>query len=172
MTSRTASPLASPAYRAGAAALLLALGAIIAAHGFERFGGYLPCPLCLQQRYAYYLGIPLLFAALALLAGRHPRWAAALFALAALGFLANAGLASYHTGVEWKFWAGPESCATAIQPLSSSGGILKDLPSTRVVRCDAAPWHFLGLSFAGWNVVVSLVLGLAALQAAVQARHA
>jgi disulfide bond formation protein DsbB len=30
------------------------------------------------------------------------------------------------------------------------------------VRCDEAPWRFLGLSFAGWNMVVSVALaGLA-----------
>ena len=38
--------------------VLVASGAIIAiALGFEFIGGYRPCPLCLQQRYAYYLAI-------------------------------------------------------------------------------------------------------------------
>ncbi|PQA71535.1 disulfide bond formation protein B, partial [Brucella oryzae] len=28
---------------------------------------------------------------------------------------------------------------------------------TRPPACDSAPGHFLGLSFAGWNVVASLL---------------
>jgi disulfide bond formation protein DsbB len=40
------------------------------------------------------------------------------------------------------------------------------LETTRVIRCDEAPWTFLGLSFAGWNVVISLLIAIAALQAA------
>jgi disulfide bond formation protein DsbB len=29
---------------------------------------------------------------------------------------------------------------------------------TPVIRCDEASWWFLGLSFAGWNAVVSAAL--------------
>jgi len=36
----------------------VALATILTAHIFERFGGYAPCPLCLEERYAYYLGVP------------------------------------------------------------------------------------------------------------------
>ena len=60
-----------PAYRAGVAVLLGALAIILAALGFEYIGGYAPCPLCLQQRYAYYACIPLSVLALVLIsAGR------------------------------------------------------------------------------------------------------
>ena len=38
---------------------------------------------------------------------------------------------------------------------------------TRVIRCDEAAWRFLGLSLAGYNVLVSLFLaGVAAWGAA------
>jgi disulfide bond formation protein DsbB len=33
---------------------------------------------------------------------------------------------------------------------------------TRVVRCDEAAWRFLGLSLAGYNVLVSLFLAAVA----------
>ena len=53
---------------ARAALVLFAAAAVIlAALAFEHFGGYVPCPLCLQQRYAYYAGVPALFLALVLL---------------------------------------------------------------------------------------------------------
>ena len=36
----------------------IAFATILLAHIFERYGGYAPCPLCLQERYAYYFGVP------------------------------------------------------------------------------------------------------------------
>jgi len=168
MHQRPTSATADPAYKAGAIALMLAVASIIAAFGFQYIGGYAPCPLCLMQRYAYYAGIPLLFGALVLVATDRAGWAAALFFLVALAFLANAGLVVYHAGAEWKFWPGPDTCASVSQTLGGggSGGLLKQLETTRVIRCDEAPWTSLGLSFAGWNVVISFLIFVAALQAA------
>ncbi len=160
-------PERDSAYRWGAAALFAAAAIILAALAFEHIGGYRPCPLCLQQRYAYYAGIPLLFGALVLVSAGQRKLAGVVFALVAAGFLANTGLAIYHAGVEWKFWAGPETCQFALEPLGAGpGGLLKQLESVRVIRCDEAPWRFLGLSFAGWNVVLSLLLSLSAFTAA------
>jgi len=109
----------------------------------------------------------MLFAALVLVASDRAGWAAALFFLVALAFLANSGLGIYHAGAEWKFWPGPDTCASVPQAIGSgSGGLLKQLETTRVIRCDEAPWSLFGLSFAGWNVVISFLIFVAALQAA------
>ena len=62
-------PLQSPAYRTGGLVLFAAIAVILTALGFQYIGGYAPCPLCLQQRYAYYAGIPLVFLALVLALG-------------------------------------------------------------------------------------------------------
>lgn len=163
MLTRSHVPHTTPAYRTGAALLLFALAVILAALGFEYIGGYTPCPLCLQQRYAYYAGIPALFTALVLLAADHKALAAGLFALVALAFLANAGLGVYHAGAEWKFWPGPDTCAAAPARLSLKAGDLLN-PSTRmsVVRCDEAAWRMFGISFAGWNVLISVALAYGA----------
>src|SRR5690606_17476921 len=103
-------PERDSAYRWGASVLVAAIAIILTALGFEYIGGYRPCPLCLQQRYAYYAGIPVLFGALVLVSTGHRRWAGFLFAIVAAGFLVNAGLGVYHAGVEWKLWAGPDTC--------------------------------------------------------------
>jgi len=161
-------PEKDPAYRAGGFALFLAIASILTALAAQHIWGLEPCALCFQQRYAYYVGIPVLFISLALVAAERPRWAALLFLVAGLAFLANSGLAFYHSGVEWKFWAGPDTCSQTpgeLKPLGS-GSLLNDLSNARVVRCDEASWRFLGLSFAGWNVIGSLAIGVAALLAA------
>ncbi|HRK20081.1 MAG TPA: disulfide bond formation protein B [Hyphomicrobiaceae bacterium] len=163
-----ASSAAHSAYATGAAALVLALGSILGALGIEHIGGYAPCPLCLTQRHAYYVGVPLLFLALVLVAAEQGRLAGLLFLAVAFGFLANAGLATYHTGVEWKLWAGPDTCAggAAGALTQSAGDLLKSLSATRVVRCDAPALLILGLSMAAWNVLVSLALFVLGLRAA------
>jgi disulfide bond formation protein DsbB len=151
--------------------LFAAATVILTALAFEHLGGYTPCPLCLQERYGYYAAIPALLLGLVLLSGGHTRAARVVFVLVALAFLANAALGVYHAGAEWKLWQGPQTCG-ASQPLSSgAGGLLKDLATTRVIRCDEAPWHFLGLSFAGWNAVASILLAAGAALAAIKARH-
>jgi disulfide bond formation protein DsbB len=155
----------TPAYRWGSLTLWAAVAGIVTAWGFELIGGYAPCPLCLQQRYAYYAGIPLLFIALVLLTAGKTRDAGLIFLLVSLAFLANAGLGVYHAGAEWKFWPGPDSC-TGGGTLAKTGGVLDKISKAQVVRCDDALVRFFGLSFAGWNVVLSVALCIGAIKAA------
>jgi disulfide bond formation protein DsbB len=149
----------SPAMAAALAVLALAAGTIAGAWYFQLVLGLQPCPLCLEQRYAYYLAIPLA-ALVALAAGQNaPRWlligGLAVLALAALG---NAVLGGYHAGVEWKFWLGPSDCTGPVGNLGSAGSLLDRLDKVKVVMCDEVQWTFLGLSLAGYNVLISLFL--------------
>jgi disulfide bond formation protein DsbB len=159
-------PTGHSAYRTGALALLLAAAGILSALGAEHLGGLKPCELCLEQRYAYYAGIPLLFLALVALTAGLQRAAVALFVLVALAFLANAALGVYHAGVEWQFWPGPAACSGSQQLTTNAGNMLDALKTTNVVRCDQAAWRMFGLSFAGWNVIASLLIAFLGLRAA------
>ncbi len=169
MAAATKSLASSPAYQWGGFALFGALAVLLTALAFEHIGGLAPCPLCLMQRWAYYAAIPLLFLALVLNSTGQRGLAAAIFFVVAMAFLANAGLAVYHAGVEWKYWPGPDTCAgNALAPLSSGGGtgVLSGLGDVRVIRCDEPAWQLFGLSMAGWNAIVCLGLMAAALNAA------
>ncbi|HWE17928.1 MAG TPA: disulfide bond formation protein B [Hyphomicrobiaceae bacterium] len=148
--------------------LLATAGAVIlAALAFEHIGGYTPCPLCLQQRYAYYLGIPAIVAALALLRAQRPTAAAAILLAVGVAFLANAGLGVYQAGAEWKFWDPPATCSA---PVDLPAFDLKTMNLDRVpASCGVASWRFLGLSFAGWNAVASTALAAGAFAAALKA---
>lgn len=163
---RQASASHSEAYSLGAIVLVVAMGTILAALGFEHIGKYLPCPLCLQQRYAYYAGIPLTFLAMVMVSSGRARMAGLLFFVISLAFLTNAGLGVYQSGAEWGWWLGPQSCGTMQAIGGKTGGLLDKLNDTKVIRCDEAQWRFAMLSFAGWNAVVSLFLCVAALKAA------
>jgi len=153
----------SPLSLASAFVFLGALAAIMTALGFEHLGGYEPCPLCMQQRLAYHLGIPVALLAFLLSRADHEGLAALLLALVAAAFVANAGLGLYHAGVEWKWWPGPSACgATGELSIDSGVSLLESLRQGRSVACDEAPWRFLILSFAGWSAVISLALGVIA----------
>ena len=120
-----------------------------------------PCPLCLEQRYAYYLAIPLAaLVAFAASRGASRGLLAAGLAVLALALLANAVLGGYHAGVEWGFWQGPTDCSGPIVDFGNTGNLLDSLNKVKVIRCDEVQWRFLGLSLAGYNVLISL--GLAA----------
>jgi disulfide bond formation protein DsbB len=144
----------------------LGLAAILGAWGFQIFGGYAPCKLCLEQRIPYYLGLPvLLVAILLLLARKSEGFARALLVLAGLIFLAGLGLALYHAGVEWKFWPGPADCGGGLATTGNAGDLLAQIGKTKVVNCGEAALRVLGLSFAGWNAVVSAIIAAAMLRA-------
>jgi disulfide bond formation protein DsbB len=152
---------------AGSLATLIAVVGALGIVGFLFFQyvvGLAPCPLCLEQRYAFYFAVPL--AVLLWLGAEHGashKVLAAGFGAIAIAMLWNTGLAVYHAGIEWKFWAGPGECTGSIGEIGGRGGLMNQLQSVSVVRCDEAAWRFLGLSLAGWNVPLSLGLALAAL---------
>ena len=133
----------------------------------------MPCPLCLEQRYAYYLAVPL-GALVAVAAARDAPRGVVLAGLAALALaaLGNAGLGAYHAGVEWKFWPGPTECTGPVGNLGSAGNLLERLDTVKVVRCDEVQWTFLGLSLAGYNVLISLLMAAIAPWGFVSARRA
>lgn len=156
--SRQPLPATRRPLRIAAAIFAASAGTLAVALAFQHIGGYVPCPLCLTQRAAYYAALPLAAAAFAASRSGRARIAALLFLLTALAFLGNSGLGIYQAGAEWKFWPGPSSCEAA-QPLATAAkNLLKELETARAVRCDEASWRFAGLSFAGWNGAISLVL--------------
>ena len=135
------------------AGMALTVGGALA---FEHLGGYIPCALCLEQRTPYYIGAPVMLGA-ALLAwvGRK--------GLAMAGLLAGAVLMAYaiylgvfHAGAEWGFWPGPADCGEAAGAYDTGGGsILEQINTAKPPSCDEAAARFLGLSFAGWQVVAA-----------------
>lgn len=113
-----------------------------------------PCPLCLDQRAAWYgAGGAWLLA----WATRRWRWGSrVLYALGVLSVLVGMGLAGYHVGVEQGWWS--SGCA-------ASGATKQDLESLRaelmaqpVVLCHEIPIRLWGLSLAAWNGIWSLLV--------------
>jgi disulfide bond formation protein DsbB len=149
----------NPVVTASLAILFVAVATIAGAWFFQFVIGLVPCPMCLQQRYAYYTLIPL-SALVALSAGRgSPRGVLLLgLVLLALIAFANAAFGVYHAGVEWKWWQGPTACTGATPTITSAADLLKRLDTEKVVACDEVQFRFLGLSLAGYNALISLLM--------------
>jgi disulfide bond formation protein DsbB len=135
----------------GLAALALIAGAL----GFQYLGNLPPCEMCMWQRYPHIAaGVVGVGGFLLLRARILPVSAAASVAVITALLIAISGVIGiYHAGVEWHFWPGPQSCTgTAFH---ASGALDLNAP---VVMCDHAAWRLFGLSLAGYNAILSLVL--------------
>lgn len=138
---------------------------ILAALGFEHIGHYVPCALCLLQRWPYYVGIPIgLLAIVSSAMNAPPALTRTLLLLAGATMLVSAGMGVYHAGAEWKFWDGPATCATSADAITKNAGdLLAGINTQHGPSCTDASLRVLGLSFAGWNVLTSIALAAIAI---------
>jgi disulfide bond formation protein DsbB len=148
-----------PAAAAALAVFAIGLSTLLGAWYFQYVVKLAPCPLCLEQRLPYDIVIPfsLLIAIAALMRAPRALITAGLLAVA-IAMLCGAALGAYHAGVEWHWWPGPTDCSGPVTDFKAKGSILSQLQSVRVVRCDEAAWRFLGISLAGYNVLISLLM--------------
>lgn len=135
--------------------LLATLGSVAllgGAFAFQYIGGMAPCQLCLYQRWPHAAAI--LIGIVALATGwRGLAW------LGVVALLATAAIGIFHVGVEQKWWLGLASCtAGSIEGISTADLLDPTKDVAAVVRCDKIAWQLLGISMAGWNAILSLVL--------------
>ena len=150
-------------FRGALLVLLISFSTIAGAWILEAWG-VTPCHLCLQQRWAYYIGVPVAAAAV-LVAWRGPEaLAKSLLVLLVIIFAGSAIFGAYHAGVELGFWPGPSDCtSTGAMPLSLPDAnkpfdLRAMVEKSRVVPCDKAVFWIFGISLAGWNAILSLVM--------------
>lgn len=156
-------------------ALAASLALLGAAHAFQHFGGLAPCNLCLKQREVYWAAAALAAVATAwtLASGSRrgaPRIAA--FVLAVV-FVTGAVTAGFHWGGENGWWALPALCAGGgTVGLDALSALASGQAQAAPVSCDAVAWRFLGLSMAGWNMLIAIALAAFSLIAAKRPKDA
>lgn len=155
-------------------ALLASIAMLAGAHAFERIGGYPPCLMCLKQRDVYWAAIavalPATLWAVFTRSKGAPRVASyLLFAI----FTAGAIVATFHAGGELKWWSLPATCG------GSSGSVSFDDMAAmlggariRAPACDVAAWTMWGVSMAGWNAIISVILALISLVSSMRRKTA
>jgi disulfide bond formation protein DsbB len=139
------------------------LAVIAAAYGFEFLGGLKACVLCLYQRIPY--GVVAGLALGALFFHGSPKTDTTLCLGFALIFGGGAALSFYHVGVEQGWFALLEACGE-VEASQSIDALRESLAATRPVRCDEIAWSFFGISLAGFNLLVSVLLAALAVATA------
>ena len=138
--------------------LLFAIAALTVASAwmFQIIGGYTPCELCLEQRVPYYAAIPLALLTFLLAERlRHHIMLTVFFILLGCIFAYGGGLGVYQAGAEWDFWYGPASCGGGADMKFDASNLFSQMKEEKLISCTAPQGRFLGLSFAGWNVLAS-----------------
>lgn len=151
--------------------ILLISGAMLATAVFY-FQGYLglqPCPLCMQQRYWHWAVIGV--SALAFVATRlQPKWINWAIVIVGLVLLGSAAMGAYHVAVEQKWVVAQCDIGGAVNASDLSLGNLPE-GDLRPPRCDEIVWSLMGISMAGYNAIVSLLLALASFYVALTGKR-
>lgn len=138
---------------------LLAAGgsfALLAGAFFFQALGWAPCAMCLWQRWPHAAAVLFGGASLVTSGPLMP-------VLGGISALTTGGIAVYHSGVERKWWEGPDSCTGSGDDL---GGLTGDalLPGAgeapTLVLCDAFEPFLFGLTMANWNALASFGLAV------------
>jgi disulfide bond formation protein DsbB len=140
-------------------ALMVLLGVSVFALGAAFTAEYVfdlkPCLLCIYQRVPYAVVIAVTGLALALKASDKPLFFVLLFLSQV--FFAGVLVGAYQIGVEQQWWEATESCKAASNP-ESFDEIKAQIMGTALADCRYPEWSLFGLTFAGYNTILSLFL--------------
>ena len=141
---------------------LTSAGILAAVYASQYWGGLAPCELCLYQRWPWWFAATLGLVSLWFVP--RPRIWRLVVGICGLTLMAGAALAVYHVGIEQHWWLGPASCTSSGTPASLEE-LKAQIMTAPVVFCEQVPWSLFGVSMAGYNAIVSVVVGLASIMA-------
>ena len=140
-------------------ALFASFVALISAYISQYVFGFEPCILCYHQRKPFFIII--IISLFFLLIKKLKNYQKIGAILCALAFLINAGIAFYHSGVEIKIFAGPDSCSSKnFDNIDDVEQLRIAMLATKAIRCDEPQFYFLNLTMANWNLIYCLGLVL------------
>ena len=129
---------------------------LLSAFYLQYFQNLPPCDLCITQRWFHVLIMIYSLLVFMILKIRSISFNLIILGLAVIWLLSGiAGM--YHFGIEIELWSGPEKCSSGID---SSKDLFQYLMSKSPVKCDEVMYRILGLSLAGWNAVISILISI------------
>lgn len=121
----------------------------------EFFQGVTPCKLCIYQRLPYFI-IILLAASFLLIKNQNLKKITFIFYI--FIFASSLTMSVHHFGVENSFWNALTNCESYSKTLSNSNNLKEYLLNKDFVSCSDVSFKFLGISLAGYNVIISFIL--------------
>jgi len=135
---------------------MFSCAALVAAWVAQYVFGFEACILCLYQRYLYIAAIFLLAFSLYFM---HGHFQSFFLVVTALVLLACAGTAAYQVAIENQWVPLPKICGTPL-PTGSFEDFKNIISSRSYIACDKVEWSLFGISMAGYNFVLALVLSI------------
>ena len=121
----------------------------------EFFLGVEPCKLCVYQRFPYFITILL---SIFFLLIKNQRFKKLTFLFYVLIFSSSLIMSLHHFGIEKSLWNALTGCETITKILPNSTNLKEYLLNKDYVSCSDVSFKFLGVSLAGYNVVISFIL--------------
>ena len=142
-------PVRALVYASSAVSAFFLGAALVGQYGFNLH----PSELCIAQRVPYAL-----IAMIGLIGGMkimsQPKLEKVAF-LCAFLFVADAGIAAYHSGVEMGWIKGPSACTNNDNPNQTLEEMRAAIMNAQLVPCDQPMAYFFGLSMATWNMMAA-----------------
>ena len=138
-------------------ALVLAVcaGAIIlTVYLMQHLAGIEACDICIIQRYPYFAVLGMCLITIIV----NKKFYAYIVFISGIALLITTGYGFYHLGVEEQWFE--SSCQKDIEIANSIENLKTQIDSRSLIYCDVVLWSLLGVSLAGWNVIVSTMLAI------------
>ncbi len=136
---------------------LASLSALAAAFISQYVFELQPCALCIYQRWPFAIAAAICFVALVPAFRALAPW---VLLLAVMVLVVNAGIATYHVGVEEHWWTGSEACVGTGGTAQTLAELRAQVMAAPIIRCDEAAFSLFGVSMAGYNVLFSIALAV------------
>jgi len=128
---------------------ILSIIAISTALIAEFIFNFLPCKMCVQQRYPYYF-IIIIFIFFYFFDNKINLW---FNILTELAIVYGLFYSIWHVGIEQQFIQGPTNCSGGVNKASTVEGLKEEILNQTIVNCNEISWTMLGLSAATVNTV-------------------
>ena len=135
--------------------LFFSILVLLIVHYLEFFEGVEPCKLCVYQRFPYFIVVLL---ALSFLLINNKNFKKITFLFYILIFTSSIIMSVHHFGVEKGFWSSLSSCETNFKSLSNNNDLKEYLLNKNYISCEDVSFKFLGISLAGYNIIISSIL--------------
>tara|TARA_Y100000590_G_scaffold451220_1_gene592257 strand:+ start:634 stop:1137 length:504 start_codon:yes stop_codon:yes gene_type:complete len=129
--------------------------ALLIVYYLEFFQDIAPCKLCIYQRLPYFI-IILLAISFLLIKNKNLKKITFLFYI--LIFTSSLIMSVYHFGIEKNLWNASVSCETNLKSFSNIDNLKEYLLNKDYVSCSEISFKFLGISLAGYNIILSFLL--------------
>ena len=133
--------------------LFVGILVLLIVYYLEFFQGVAPCKLCIYQRLPYFI-IILLATSFLLIKIQN------LKKITFLIFTSSLVMSVYHFGIEKNLWNALTGCETSVKSFSNSNDLKEYLLNKDYVSCSDVSFKFLGISLAGYNILISFSLAI------------